>query len=230
MIFLDIIAIWKKNFAIKRLSKSQHENPSPISQDLPEDIQTEIESEHDPACSSLKNPTTSNYHIYEYHIVYREIIKLEEVWEDLPVDIQKVPELRERTFITQAEHPILGIPFFYVHPCQTSKLMKELLSNNTTGFNYILSWLSLIGPLVGLKIPFNWFSNNLWYHIEVLIFLLLKYYISGYFSEWFFLRYFLNSSSHVSDKEIFWNSCPRWRFYSRNTNSWKNHSLKYPDI
>ncbi|EGG16110.1 autophagy protein 10 [Cavenderia fasciculata] len=71
--------------------------------------------------------------------------------------------------ITQVEHPVLGIPFYQLHPCETANLMKEVLhididNNNNNNNNiiidnnndkYLSSWISIISPIVGIKLPMN---------------------------------------------------------------------------
>lgn len=63
------------------------------------------------------------------------------------------------TFITQGEHPFLGIPFFYLHPCKTGEFMAQVFestqgkgktSEESLHDKYLVSWLSFFGPLVGL--------------------------------------------------------------------------------
>ncbi|KNC82169.1 hypothetical protein SARC_05550 [Sphaeroforma arctica JP610] len=82
--------------------------------------------------------------------------------------------------VTQVEHPLLGVPYLMVHPCRTEDLMQIVLSakseftdrvvsrtrsdiyqasrtcieNNaaSSGHNYIVSWLTLVGPIFGLKV------------------------------------------------------------------------------
>lgn len=61
--------------------------------------------------------------------------------------------------ITQQEHPILGQPFFVLHPCKTSEFMTPLLKNSrkiNRNVNYIISWLSIVGPVVGLNLPLSY--------------------------------------------------------------------------
>lgn len=84
-------------------------------------------------------------------------------------------------------HPILGSPFYSVHPCQTGAAMQHLLglANSTeaskdlhcralpiegptsdaarapsqvvAGCHYLIRWFSMLGPAVGLQLP-----RNLW--------------------------------------------------------------------
>lgn len=74
------------------------------------------------------------------------------------------------------EHPLLGIPFYHIHPCEAAKLMAVIRGasipqphaaahsgqvlqlertslERTPACNFIASWLSLFGPVVGLHIP-----------------------------------------------------------------------------
>ncbi|XP_052015850.1 ubiquitin-like-conjugating enzyme ATG10 isoform X3 [Apodemus sylvaticus] len=57
------------------------------------------------------------------------------------------------------EHPILGQPFFVVHPCKTNEFMTAVLKNSqkiNRNINYITSWLSILGPVVGLNLPLSY--------------------------------------------------------------------------
>ncbi|KAI8818346.1 uncharacterized protein EV422DRAFT_569762 [Fimicolochytrium jonesii] len=51
--------------------------------------------------------------------------------------------------VTQQEHPYLGLPFFYLHPCQTSTIMKEIqdgLRSNDLGL--LTSWMSWMNAMI----------------------------------------------------------------------------------
>jgi|EP01046_Picozoa_sp_COSAG06_P053692 hypothetical protein len=54
--------------------------------------------------------------------------------------------------VTQQEHPVLGTPFYALHGCETAGLMATL-GHDEGSSSYVLGWLSLVGPLVGLKLP-----------------------------------------------------------------------------
>ncbi|XP_069818971.1 ubiquitin-like-conjugating enzyme ATG10 [Dendropsophus ebraccatus] len=58
--------------------------------------------------------------------------------------------------ITQQEHPILGQPFFVLHPCRTNEFMSCIRGNTDRDGNYITSWLSTVGPVVGLSLPLSY--------------------------------------------------------------------------
>ncbi|XP_033019591.1 ubiquitin-like-conjugating enzyme ATG10 isoform X2 [Lacerta agilis] len=61
------------------------------------------------------------------------------------------------------EHPLLGQPFFVLHPCRTNEFMSAVLSSSykqSRNTNYIISWLSIVGPMVGLNLPLSYAKAN----------------------------------------------------------------------
>ncbi|RKP39673.1 hypothetical protein BJ085DRAFT_35760 [Dimargaris cristalligena] len=74
--------------------------------------------------------------------------------------------------ISMQDHPFLGVPYFYIHPCNTTSLLasvdespdatlpedppqslESVLSRGPRMVsNYLLTWLSLIGQAVGLEL------------------------------------------------------------------------------
>ena len=54
--------------------------------------------------------------------------------------------------VTQQEHPVLGTPFYALHGCETAGLMATM-GHCEADPGYILGWLSLVSPLVALKLP-----------------------------------------------------------------------------
>ncbi|XP_063138639.1 ubiquitin-like-conjugating enzyme ATG10 isoform X9 [Rattus norvegicus] len=63
------------------------------------------------------------------------------------------------TCLPTEEHPILGQPFFVLHPCKTNEFMTAVLKNSqkiNRNVNYITSWLSIVGPVVGLNLPLSY--------------------------------------------------------------------------
>ena len=111
---------------------------------------------------------------YHYTIVYSESyqvpviyftaswqdgrqLHLHEVWEQIPSTSDIVDKL---STLTQTEHPILGIPCYHVHPCNSAVMMSSVLEdarqdddNVKWQTRYLIMWLSLISPLVNL--PFS---------------------------------------------------------------------------
>eukprot|EP01048_Picozoa_sp_COSAG05_P017404 COSAG05_NODE_2365_length_3171_cov_3.659831_3_plen_218_part_00 len=49
--------------------------------------------------------------------------------------------------VSQQEHPFLGYPFYAMHGCETSTLMRDVGRTDTAAPGYLLSWLSLVGPV-----------------------------------------------------------------------------------
>jgi len=129
----------------------------------------ELDTEDD--VSSLKNSNTVA-HFYDYHIVYStsyqvpvlyfnayhqdgSLLDWEEIWNDLPENFQN--EEKRWNLITQNDHPVLGIPFYFIHPCETAKLVEVLQSTETTNNrNVLLSWLSVVAPVVGLPLSISY--------------------------------------------------------------------------
>ncbi|KAM6289778.1 ubiquitin-like-conjugating enzyme ATG10 [Aegotheles albertisi] len=113
---------------------------------------------------------------YEYHVLYSSSyqvpvlyfracfldgrpLTLDEIWKSVHACYQA--RLLEGPWdtITQQEHPLLGQPFFVLHPCRTNEFMSAVLSASRTQSshtNYILLWLSTVGPVVGLNLPLSY--------------------------------------------------------------------------
>ncbi|KAF2168828.1 hypothetical protein M409DRAFT_20844 [Zasmidium cellare ATCC 36951] len=55
--------------------------------------------------------------------------------------------------ITLTEHPITGIPSYFVHPCRTREALEPALQGKTVKpAEYVMLWLGTIGSSVGLDI------------------------------------------------------------------------------
>lgn len=59
-----------------------------------------------------------------------------------------------------AEHPITGVPAYFVHPCRTQEALSPLIGSNADpdahsrdGTRYLLLWFGVIGASVGLSVP-----------------------------------------------------------------------------
>lgn len=125
------------------------------------------ESDEDPYCvpsSSVRNVATCVYHVlyshtYQVPVLYfscchsnGQPLSIEEVWSNVPSVHQGRVSHNSWSMISQEEHPILGRPFYYIHPCHTTDAMKCLWTR-TSPVDYLTSWLSMFGPLVGLDLP-----------------------------------------------------------------------------
>ncbi|XP_060529974.1 ubiquitin-like-conjugating enzyme ATG10 [Cylas formicarius] len=106
--------------------------------------------------------TSKKIATFEYHIVYHvnygvpvlcfnvwnqdgTFITLEEYWAH-SVDL-KDDNMYET--LTQMDHPVLRRPFLTLHPCRTREIMLPFLSKSK---NPVISWLSVVGPFVHLKL------------------------------------------------------------------------------
>ncbi|XP_035530707.1 ubiquitin-like-conjugating enzyme ATG10 [Morone saxatilis] len=113
---------------------------------------------------------------YEYHILYScsygtpvlyfravtlegRSLSLEEVWSSVHPNFRLRLQHSPLNTITLQEHPLLGQPFFMLHPCRTEEFMRPVLQaaqDQPRPVNYVLSWLSVVGPLVGLEVPLKY--------------------------------------------------------------------------
>ncbi|KAM5300271.1 ubiquitin-like-conjugating enzyme ATG10 [Ctenodactylus gundi] len=113
---------------------------------------------------------------YEYHVLYScsyhvpvlyfrasfldgRPLTLKEIWEGVH-ECYKTRLLQGPwDTITQQEHPVLGQPFFVLHPCKTREFMAPVVKSSQRAHrsaNYITSWLSIVGPVVGLSLPLSY--------------------------------------------------------------------------
>uniref|UniRef100_A0A8C6W5D0 Ubiquitin-like-conjugating enzyme ATG10 n=2 Tax=Nannospalax galili TaxID=1026970 RepID=A0A8C6W5D0_NANGA len=113
---------------------------------------------------------------YEYHVLYScsyqvpvlyfrasfldgRPLSLKDIWEGVH-ECYKTRLLQGPwDTITQQEHPILGQPFFVLHPCKTNEFMAAVLKDSqkiNRNVNYVTSWLSIVGPVVGLNLPLSY--------------------------------------------------------------------------
>ncbi|XP_014777851.1 ubiquitin-like-conjugating enzyme ATG10 isoform X2 [Octopus bimaculoides] len=113
-----------------------------------------------------ENDITCDYHVvysqsYAVPVLYfnmywkdGSLLGLDEVWSLIPCHYRDRFLAERWTFITQQEHPIVHRPYFYLHPCHTADLMKNIELKDKR--NYILSWLSAVGPVVRLELPLSY--------------------------------------------------------------------------
>lgn len=60
--------------------------------------------------------------------------------------------------LSMTDHPISGLPAYFVHPCRTAEVMRDLFGSTDVGAPmdwtmYLLIWVGLIGGSVGLDVP-----------------------------------------------------------------------------
>lgn len=117
---------------------------------------------------------------YEYHILYScsyrtpalyfrastlegRSLSLEEVWSRVHPNYRLRLQHSPWDSITQQEHPLLGQPFFFLHPCRTAEFMGPVMRAAREGdrqVNYVVTWLSVVGPVVGLDVPLSYSTQT----------------------------------------------------------------------
>ena len=145
--------------------------PSDVSFDEEEELRQDEEEDD----SSVIKPTPYvPFHTMitlEYHIVYStsyqvpvlyfnaykpngRLLTLEELWTSIPRQYAGVDKW---SFLSQQEHPLLGRPFFQLHPCHTETFMSKLGKCLDKRY-YIIRWISAVGPAVHLDISLGFAS------------------------------------------------------------------------
>ena len=79
-----------------------------------------------------------------------ERLALDSIWPYLPCSEQTD---NKWSMITGADHPLLSVPYYHIHPCHTNTLMSSTGSESSF---YLLTWLSSIGPFVGIKLSLQY--------------------------------------------------------------------------
>ncbi|XP_072219712.1 ubiquitin-like-conjugating enzyme ATG10 isoform X1 [Leuresthes tenuis] len=158
--------------------KSQGEDKLVASVD-PDFLRGDIEDEDDGICTVCEG--NSLVLQYEYHILYScsysapvlyfraftlggKSLTLEEVWSSVHPHFRLHLQNCPLNAITQQEHPLLGQPFFFLHPCRTEEFMRPMLQaaqEQCRPVNYVLSWLSVVGPVLGLDVPLKYSTQLL---------------------------------------------------------------------
>jgi hypothetical protein len=58
-------------------------------------------------------------------------------------------------FVSQEQHPFTNMPFFFLHPCQTSQRLRllKISDGSAKKMNTLWTWMSMILPALGHPIP-----------------------------------------------------------------------------
>lgn len=114
----------------------------------------------------------------EFHVVYSvsyevptlylhasyqngKALSISDVWKLIP-SIHDSSTNAKWSLLSQQDHPILNRPFYYIHPCHTATALSAVYSRPKDvrtvpdNINYILTWLSMFGPMVGLNVPLKY--------------------------------------------------------------------------
>lgn len=95
-------------------------------------------------------------------------------WHEIVADLPKQYQVHAMqsdatwTFIAQADHPHLFVPWYMLHPCQTSALMGLMLKQEPATAKiqdnvwsdqalscYMAAWFTLVGPVFRLRLGFR---------------------------------------------------------------------------
>lgn len=123
-----------------------------------------------PTKSKRTPPTaTAEYHIilsssYQIPVLYFQItvrssgvplpVSLSDVYTILvPADSRvAVEKVGVMGGISQGDHPVLGLPYYFVHPCNTIEAMREW-GEGMGPEAYLGVWMGFVGGVVGLWMP-----------------------------------------------------------------------------
>ncbi|XP_036941261.1 ubiquitin-like-conjugating enzyme ATG10 isoform X1 [Acanthopagrus latus] len=154
----------------------ESEQSVPIALDETDTMEDDIDDddEGDGVCAVTKG--SSKVLQYEYHIMYScsystpvlyfrastlqgRSLSLEEVWSSVHPNFRLRLQNSPLNTISMQEHPLLGQPFFMLHPCRTEEFMRPVMlaaQEQHRPVNYVLSWLSVVGPVVGLDVTLKY--------------------------------------------------------------------------
>ncbi|XP_059473274.1 ubiquitin-like-conjugating enzyme ATG10 [Neocloeon triangulifer] len=121
--------------------------------------------------ASKSASNSSEMVVFEYHILYSlsygvpvlyfnawksdgSLLEIEKVWDLASSPYKDAVKESKWGAVSQQDHPIIGKPYFFFHPCNTARLLEDVCSGDPKS-NRVLAWLSLVAPLVGLSIPYK---------------------------------------------------------------------------
>lgn len=136
---------------------------------------SEILTDRDPADLGSGTRASRFRVLVEYHVVYSPSYSVPVLyfnfWSEqgdssppsfvssirsrVPTTDPTVGGLTPHALLSQGEHPILGTPFWFLHPCSTASFMSELLSSSSSDHRngqYLATWLSWSSPLASLRV------------------------------------------------------------------------------
>ncbi|XP_022616797.1 ubiquitin-like-conjugating enzyme ATG10 [Seriola dumerili] len=155
----------------------EEEQSAPVASADADTIRSDAEDEDDEdegvcaACDGGSQVLQYEYHVlfscsYRTPVLYFRAstlegrsLSLEEVWGSVHPNFRVRLQSSPLSTVTQQEHPLLGQPFFMLHPCRTEEFMRPVLQaaqDQHRPVNYVLTWLSVVGPVVGLDVPLQY--------------------------------------------------------------------------
>lgn len=75
---------------------------------------------------------------FTVHTSQGEMVPLDSIWSET---MNHLPLRQRWELVTQTEHPLLGVPYYHIHPCHTADLMNLITTDKPSG-NYLVSWLT----------------------------------------------------------------------------------------
>jgi hypothetical protein len=96
----------------------------------------------------------------DYHVVYHVSFRVPCLYfvcyeaDGSVIDVTKDKRLilPRLDVVSQQLHPVIQIPFWFVHPCDTMALLENLRGGQELELEgYLDAWLSLIGPFAGYE-------------------------------------------------------------------------------
>lgn len=104
---------------------------------------------------------------YQVPVLYlsfpsRSLPPPDEVYERLvpAAQRQQVKAIGIMGALSMAEHPVTGLPAYFVHPCHTQEAMATVTGGKTVAPDrYLLLWLGIIGSSVSLSMPVEIFQK-----------------------------------------------------------------------
>ena len=129
--------------------------------ELEEDKKVEFEAQVE---TDVLDDCTTEYMALEMHVVYSETYNVPVMYFNVRrkgtircLTLRQIRRLlpkafetdnHHRSFVTQEHHPILGVPFFCLHPCQTREcleiMLREYKDKDTKQALCLLSWYSAV--------------------------------------------------------------------------------------
>ncbi|KAI8356744.1 autophagocytosis associated protein [Choanephora cucurbitarum] len=122
-----------------------------------------VEEDQDPA-SAYASPVQQTVRL-EHHIVYSTSYQVPVLYfrafylDGTPLSQDEiyqsiVPKSQQDVALSQSDHPLLGTPYWYIHPCQTRTAMETVQFEKQ---DYIKTWLSIFGPPVQCQLSLAMF-------------------------------------------------------------------------
>jgi ubiquitin-like-conjugating enzyme ATG10 len=153
----------EETYLVKKIIVPDTENKSDVSplvlplEEPLDDLLEDVTGITGPGCGML----TWEYHVlyshsYSVPILYfnawtndGRLLSLEDMWRRVHANFQASLQENRWSVLTQQEHPVLRRPFYQLHPCRTTQFLGCFRGKSP---NIVITWLSTVGPVVGLTL------------------------------------------------------------------------------